>query len=95
MIAWEEKLFLMKQNNCFQLENKTREHAKEKLQMPPIMSYRKPISKIYSYDPELSGIDSAKYVFTDITFGVKDRVSCCCEQCYSIKVPVLKQSKNY
>lgn len=47
----------------------------KKLQMPPLISERKPISKILSKNPELQGFDSSKYVFIDISQGVPDRVS--------------------
>ncbi len=48
---------------------------KRKLQMPPLLKEREPVTKIMSKNPELQGFDSAKYVFIDISQGVADRVS--------------------
>jgi len=56
---------------------KAREDIKQKalnlLQMPPVMSERREDIKKLEYDPALVGFDSARYVFTDITFGIHDR----------------------
>ncbi|BFZ23513.1 hypothetical protein BsWGS_26552 [Bradybaena similaris] len=46
---------------------------KEKLQMPPFMNPHKDITTPLTVDPDLEGFDTSKYVFTDISFGVKDR----------------------
>lgn len=51
--------------------------AKEMLQMPPVVPIRKEIDVVLSKDPELIGLDTAKYVFTDISFGKTDRVRNC------------------
>lgn len=48
---------------------------KKKLQMPPLVSERKPVSKVLSKNPELQGFDSSKYVFIDVSQGVPDRVN--------------------
>ncbi|XP_023934725.1 28S ribosomal protein S22, mitochondrial isoform X2 [Bicyclus anynana] len=40
------------------------------LQMPPVVKVHKPIDDVLSIDPALIGYDSAKYLFTDISFGV-------------------------
>ena len=48
---------------------------KKKLQMPPLLKEREPITKILSKNPELQGFDNVKYVFIDISQGVADRVS--------------------
>lgn len=42
------------------------------LQIPPVVPVRKPVTKIFSEDPALQGLDSHKYVFTDITYGIKN-----------------------
>ncbi|XP_012270953.1 28S ribosomal protein S22, mitochondrial [Orussus abietinus] len=42
------------------------------LQMPPVVKQRKEINKILCKDVALQGHDTAKYVFTDITFGIKN-----------------------
>ena len=45
-----------------------------KLQMPPLLNEWKPIDNVLSVNPELQGFDTAKYVFTDISFGIPNRV---------------------
>jgi len=47
--------------------------ALKMLQMPPVMSERKDEVKVLEHDPAIVGFDSARYVFTDITFGIHDR----------------------
>ncbi|CAL1571651.1 unnamed protein product [Knipowitschia caucasica] len=49
------------------------EQANRVLQMPPVLSERKPIHDVLSEDPVLDGMDTAKYLFTDITFNVPHR----------------------
>ncbi|KAK2846887.1 hypothetical protein Q5P01_009886 [Channa striata] len=49
------------------------EQAKKLLQMPPILPERKPISDVLSEDKILDGMDTAKYVFTDITYNIPHR----------------------
>lgn len=46
--------------------------ANEMLQMPPVLLPRKPIDRVLSNDPALQGLETARFVFTDITFGVPD-----------------------
>lgn len=46
--------------------------ADEFLQMPPVLPARKPVNTILSYDPAIQGLETARLVFTDITFGVPD-----------------------
>lgn len=48
--------------------------AKKLLQMPPVLPERKPISDVLSEDKILDGMDTAKYVFTDITYNIPHRV---------------------
>ncbi len=56
---------------------RAQEEAKAKatqlLQMPPVMSERKDALKVLDKDDGIVGFDSAKYIFTDITFGVHHR----------------------
>ncbi|XP_034023733.1 28S ribosomal protein S22, mitochondrial [Thalassophryne amazonica] len=47
--------------------------AKKLLEMPPVLPERKPISDVLCIDKTLDGMDTAKYVFTDITFTVPHR----------------------
>merc|ERR1712106_1309669 len=50
-----------------------RNKAEKLLQMPPILKVRAPIQKVFAQDPALKGLDTVKYVFTDITPNVRDR----------------------
>jgi len=52
---------------------KSKQKAKQYLQMPPVVKQRSEITKILDDDVALMNHDTAKYVFTDITFGLKDR----------------------
>ncbi|CAH1395570.1 unnamed protein product [Nezara viridula] len=47
--------------------------ALRKLQMPPILPPRKQINHVYVVDKKLEGYSTAKYLFTDISFGKNDR----------------------
>ncbi|XP_034404082.1 28S ribosomal protein S22, mitochondrial [Cyclopterus lumpus] len=49
------------------------QQAEKLLQMPPLLSERKPISDVLSVDKILDGMDTAKYVFTDITYNILHR----------------------
>ena len=54
-------------------QEEARQKALKLLQMPPVMSVRKDNVKILEKEPALVGFDAAKYVFTDITYGIHDR----------------------
>ncbi|XP_054838364.1 28S ribosomal protein S22, mitochondrial [Eublepharis macularius] len=59
-----------------QLEEATRqavEKARERLQMPPVLSERAPINDVLSEDKILDGIEPYKYVFTDLTYDTSHR----------------------
>ncbi|KAL0973386.1 hypothetical protein UPYG_G00202780 [Umbra pygmaea] len=59
-----------------QLEKATqlaREEARRLLKMPPVLPEREPIHDILSEDTILEGMDTANYVFTDITFNIPHR----------------------
>ncbi|TRY58041.1 hypothetical protein DNTS_022695 [Danionella cerebrum] len=47
--------------------------AKGLLKMPPFLPERKPIDEVLSEDPVLEGVETANYVFTDITYAVPHR----------------------
>ncbi|XP_014896697.1 small ribosomal subunit protein mS22 [Poecilia latipinna] len=49
------------------------EEAKKQLQMPPVLPERKPIDDVLAVDKILDGMDTAKYVFTDITYSIPHR----------------------
>lgn len=63
---------------CWQATELATEEAKKRLQMPPILSERKPIHDVLSEDKILDGMDTAKYVFTDITYSIPHRVGTRC-----------------
>lgn len=46
--------------------------ADELLQMPPVLKIRGVRDRVLSRDPALQGYDAATYIFTDITFGIKN-----------------------
>jgi len=48
--------------------------AKEKVQMPPIVPLRTDLGVVLDINKDLIGYDSSKFVFTDITFGISDKV---------------------
>ncbi|KAJ8667489.1 hypothetical protein QAD02_009152 [Eretmocerus hayati] len=43
------------------------------LQIPPFVKTRRDDVKVLSYDPAYKGFTDAKYVFTDISFGIKNK----------------------
>lgn len=49
---------------------KANERADRLLQMPPVVKVQQHIDDVLSKDPALMGYDTAKFMFTDITFGV-------------------------
>lgn len=48
--------------------------ANEKVQMPPIVPLRTDLGQVLDVDKDIIGYNSSKFVFTDITFGVSDKV---------------------
>lgn len=48
------------------------ERGLKRLQMPPVVKKRTEIHSVISKDPALQGHDTAKYVFTDITYPAND-----------------------
>ncbi|XP_007945700.1 28S ribosomal protein S22, mitochondrial [Orycteropus afer afer] len=59
-----------------QLEEATRqaiEAAKVQLKMPPVLEERVPINDVLAEDKILEGTETAKYVFTDISYNVPHR----------------------
>ncbi|XP_033107714.1 28S ribosomal protein S22, mitochondrial-like [Anneissia japonica] len=47
--------------------------AEERLQMPPVLEERKEDDTVIVKNPELRGLETSKYIFTDITVGINDR----------------------
>ncbi|KAK7497941.1 hypothetical protein BaRGS_00010812 [Batillaria attramentaria] len=56
-----------------ELQEQAANRIKYRLQMPPFMKVRQPVNQVLSKNPELEGLEENKYIFTDITFGVKNR----------------------
>ncbi|KAI4491101.1 hypothetical protein M0802_010411 [Mischocyttarus mexicanus] len=50
-----------------------KKRAEKRLQMPPVVKTRKEIDVVVSKDEALEGFSTSKFVFTDISFGIKDR----------------------
>ncbi|XP_054650105.1 28S ribosomal protein S22, mitochondrial [Dunckerocampus dactyliophorus] len=64
---------LMTDEQLQQAVKSAEEKAKKLLRMPPVLPERKPISDVLSVDRVLDGMDTAKYVFTDITYNIPQR----------------------
>ena len=58
----------------FQMHLRALQTAVENLQMPPAMKIEQGDEDIYSVDEEIVPFVANKFVFTDVTMGVKDRV---------------------
>ncbi|KAM5291845.1 small ribosomal subunit protein mS22 [Ctenodactylus gundi] len=59
-----------------QLEEATKravEAAKVRLKMPPVLEERAPINDVLAEDKILEGVETAKYVFTDISYNIPHR----------------------
>lgn len=56
------------------MQAEVRIKAKEKVQMPPIVPLRTDLGQVLEVNKDIIGFDSSKFVFTDITFGVSDKV---------------------
>ena len=69
------KYELLTEDEINQLKVEFEMKASQKLKMPPLVQEREPINNILAVNPEIQGFDTSKYIFTDITFGVSDRVS--------------------
>ncbi|XP_041126278.1 28S ribosomal protein S22, mitochondrial [Polyodon spathula] len=64
---------LMTDAQLAQATQKAMQVAKERLKMPPVLPERKPIDDVLAEDKFLEGLETAKYVFTDITFNIPHR----------------------
>ncbi|KAM3615934.1 uncharacterized protein V6R79_009896 [Siganus canaliculatus] len=64
---------LMTDEQLQQAVDEATEQAKKLLQMPPVLPERKPITDVLSEDKILDGMDTAKFVFTDITYSIPHR----------------------
>ncbi|XP_060690854.1 28S ribosomal protein S22, mitochondrial [Hemiscyllium ocellatum] len=61
---------LMTNEQLEEAHRKAVEVAQTRLKMPPVLSEREPINDILVEDKILDGLETAKYVFTDITFDI-------------------------
>ncbi|XP_060761242.1 28S ribosomal protein S22, mitochondrial [Neoarius graeffei] len=52
---------------------KAEEQAKRLLKVPPVLPERQPVEEVLCEDKILEGMDTAKYVFTDITYNIPHR----------------------
>lgn len=52
--------------------NEAKNKIDELIQMPPVVAIRQPIQRVLSRDPALQGLETSRFVFTDITFGLKN-----------------------
>ena len=65
----------MTEEELHEAREEARRKAERMLQMTPVMEERaSATSETLETDPQLAGFDTCKYVFTDITFGVPDRL---------------------
>uniref|UniRef100_A0A3Q2PXY8 Mitochondrial ribosomal protein S22 n=1 Tax=Fundulus heteroclitus TaxID=8078 RepID=A0A3Q2PXY8_FUNHE len=64
---------LMTDEQLQQAVELAKEEARKQLQTPPILPERKPIDDVLVVDKILDGMDTAKYVFTDITYNIPHR----------------------
>ncbi|XP_019950630.2 small ribosomal subunit protein mS22 [Paralichthys olivaceus] len=64
---------LMTEEQVEQAVMEAAEQAKKLLEMPPVLPERKPISDVLCEDKMLEGMDTAKHVFTDITYNIPHR----------------------
>ena len=69
------KYELLTEDEVNKLMDETKLIAKQRLKMPPLIKEREPIHKVISKNPELQEFDHCKYLFTDISQGISDRVS--------------------
>lgn len=63
----------MTEEELQEAEREVHKKAVNKLSSPPVMDERLATTRLLEEDELLVGFDTAKYVFTDITFGVSDR----------------------
>ncbi|KAI1894003.1 hypothetical protein AGOR_G00129520 [Albula goreensis] len=64
---------LMTDEQLHEATQRAKEEATKRLKMPPVLPERQPINDILAEDKILEGMDTAKYVFTDITFNIPHR----------------------
>jgi len=52
--------------------------------MPPIVPLRTDLGQVLEVNKDIIGFDNSKFIFTDITFGVSDKVFILLIQLYNI-----------
>ena len=68
------KYELLTDEEISQLRAEIELKSQQKLKMPPLLQQREDIENVLAVNPEIQGFDTSKYIFTDITFGLTDRV---------------------
>lgn len=64
---------LMTDQQLMEAQERAAEVALQRLKMPPVLSERHPISDVLAEDKVLEGTETAKFVFTDITYSTPHR----------------------
>lgn len=63
----------------------------ELTQMPPVLRKRKPCQRILRRDPELQGLHTTNFVFTDVSFGYHEHV---CDNCANNESIIMLSEKH-
>ncbi|KAJ1163537.1 hypothetical protein NDU88_003995 [Pleurodeles waltl] len=69
----EPQYKLMTDQQLIEAKERATAVALQRLKMPPVLSERPPISDVLADDKILEGTETAKYVFTDITYSTPHR----------------------
>ncbi|XP_076652150.1 mitochondrial ribosomal protein S22 [Halictus rubicundus] len=56
-----------------EMHRRTERKMNMRLQMPPVVKAEDDTARVLSKDPELEGLTTVKHVFTDISFGVRNK----------------------
>lgn len=54
--------------------------------MPPVLNEREPIDDVLAEDKVLEGTETAKYVFTDLSYSIPHRVSNVINSIFVLKI---------
>ncbi|KAK2581367.1 hypothetical protein KPH14_005061 [Odynerus spinipes] len=53
--------------------DQAKQRVRKRLQMPPVVKTREEITDVLAKDEALEGLNECKFVFTDISFGIRER----------------------
>ncbi|KAM9184027.1 small ribosomal subunit protein mS22 [Mergus octosetaceus] len=67
------KYKLLTEKQLQEATKKAIKEAKEKLTMPPVLDEREPIDDVLAEDKILEGVETTKYIFTDLTYSIPHR----------------------